>query len=141
MFDNRISIVTLGVSDMEIARQFYTKLGWALSQEQSNTQVSFFQGKGIILGLYGAQALAQDAGVKYEGHGFRPSSLAYNCASEADVDEAFAHALSAGATAIKHPQKVFWGGYSGYFSDPDGHFWEIAHNPFFKMDEEGHLIL
>ena len=140
-FEPRVSIITLGVTDMPRARKFYTDLGWDFSAAQSNHHVSFFQGRGVVLGLYGAEALALDAGVKYEGHGFRAATLAYNCASEDEVDSAHAHALACGATAIKHPQKVFWGGYSGYFADPDGHLWEVAYNPFFAMDDDGHMIL
>ncbi|MEO0498707.1 MAG: VOC family protein [Pseudomonadota bacterium] len=135
----RINIVTLGVTDMPRARAFYEALGWPLEAEQSNEQVSFFRGTNVVLGLFGASALAQDANVKAEGHGFRAVTTAYNCGSEAEVDAAYAHAVSVGATALKQPQKVFWGGYSGYFADPDGHLWEVAYNPFFPMDDHGHI--
>ncbi|MEN0088145.1 MAG: VOC family protein [Pseudomonadota bacterium] len=135
----RINIVTLGVSDMPTARAFYEALGWPLEAAQSNDQVSFFRGTNIVLGLFGAESLAEDANVKGGGHGFKAVTTAYNCLSEAEVDEAYAHAVSVGATAIKQPQKVFWGGYSGYFADPDGHLWEVAYNPFFAMDENGHI--
>lgn len=139
-FEPRISLVTLGVADMARARDFYQRLGWRLS-DQSNENVSFFQGRGIVLGLFGHAALAEDAGIDAERSGFRGVTLAYNCRSEAEVDAAFAHAVDCGAGVVKQPEKVFWGGYSGYFSDPDGHLWEVAHNPFAPLDKDGHMIL
>jgi len=140
-FEPRISIVTLGVKDMPTARKFYEELGWKAAAH-SNENVTFFQGRGVVFGLYGHDALAQDAGVETQDQpGFRGTSLAYNCANEREVDEAYAHALSCGAVETKRPEKVFWGGYSGYFSDPDGHLWEVAYNPFAKIDENGHLLI
>jgi catechol 2,3-dioxygenase-like lactoylglutathione lyase family enzyme len=135
----RISIVTLGVSDMRKSRAFYEAIGWKAAGP-SNDSATFFQGNGIVLGLFGHGDLARDAGVEpNEPPKFRGMSLAYNCHSEAEVDEVFAHALACGAKARKKPGKVFWGGYSGYFADPDDHLWEIAHNPFATLDEQGHL--
>lgn len=140
-FEPRVSIITLGVKDMKKARSFYEALGWQAGGP-SNDSVTFFQGRGIVLGLYGHDALADDAGVELApSPSYRGSSLAYNVKSEAQVDDAFAHAVKCGATPVKQPEKVFWGGYSGYFSDPDGHLWEVAHNPFAQFCEDGHLII
>lgn len=140
-FEPRVSLITLGVKDMKITRKFYEDLGWKAAAP-SNENVTFFQGRGVILGLYGHDALAQDAGVDTQTQpNFRGTSLSYNCASETEVDEAFAHALKCGAVEAKKPEKVFWGGYSGYFSDPDGHLWEVAFNPFANFSKEGHLLI
>lgn len=140
-FEPRISIITLGVKNMKKARSFYEALGWKAGGP-SNESVTFFQGRGIILGLYGHDTLAEDAGIETAPQPkFRGSSLAYNVASVSEVDEAFAHAIGCGAKSVKQPEKVFWGGYSCYFSDPDGHLWEVAHNPFVKFSDDGHLIM
>jgi uncharacterized protein len=125
----RISMITLGVRDLTAAVKFYEALG--LPRMDSPPEVAFFPLNGTWLGLYGREALAADAGVAAAGEGFRAFTLAHNLPSEAEVDELIAQALAAGATLVKPPQKVFWGGYSGYFADPDGHLWEVAHNPFF----------
>ena len=126
----RISMVTLGVRDLEASINFYEK-GLGFPRMESEPGVAFFTLNGTWLGLYGREALAEDATVSPEGKGFRAFSLAHNVASEEEVDEVVAQAIAAGATLVKKPQKVFWGGYSGYFEDPDGHLWEVAHNPFF----------
>ncbi len=97
---------------------------------ESAPGVAFFTLNGTWLGLYGREALAEDAQVPFEPGQFNSVSLAHNLASEQEVDTVFAQAIKAGATAVKQPQKVFWGGYSGYFKDLDGHLWEVAHNPF-----------
>lgn len=137
----RISIITLGVTDMNRARAFYESLGWKAAAA-SNANITFFQGRGTVLALYGYAELATDAGMEAGADGrFRGVSLAYNCRSEAEVDAAFAHAVSCGARPQKPPERAFWGGYSGYFADPDGNLWEIAHNPFAPMDGQGHLLL
>ena len=140
-FEPRISLVTLGVADMKKARAFYEALGW-VAAAPSNESVTFFQGNGIVLGLFGHDALAEDAEIPSAPQpGYRGCSLAYNCKSDEEVDAAFAHAVACGAKAQKAPHKVFWGGYSGYFADPDGHLWEIAHNPFAGFDENGHFVI
>ena len=130
-----ISIVTLGVENLEAATRFYEKLGWA-NTKASQTTVTFLQGSSIVLGLYGRAELAADAGVADTPAGFRGASLAINLESKSAVDDFFDLALKAGAALIKKPQKVFWGGYSGYFADLDGHLWEVAFNPFFEGDSE-----
>jgi predicted lactoylglutathione lyase len=138
-FEPRISIITLGVSDMVRSRKFYEDLGWK-AIKASNESVTFFKGRGIVLGLYGHDALAEDAGiVGGPPPEFRGVSLAYNSSSEAEVDASFKHAVYCGAKSIKKPEKVFWGGYSGYFADPDGHLWELAYNPFAPLDKDGHM--
>ena len=136
----RISMVTLGVDDLARARAFYEALGWRAAP-QSQESVVFLQGCNIVLGLYGRQALAEDAGIENTPLGFSGVALAINVASESEADRLFDTAVANGASARKAPQKVFWGGYSGYFADPDGHLWEVAHNPFFAMDGDGNLRL
>jgi catechol 2,3-dioxygenase-like lactoylglutathione lyase family enzyme len=126
----RISMITLGVRDLQKSIHFYEK-GLSLPRMDSPPEVAFFTLNGTWLGLYGWDALAKDAQLSpSQGSEFNGFSLAHNLGSEDEVDALFDEALSAGAVAVKKPQKVFWGGYSGYFKDPDGHLWEIAHNPF-----------
>ncbi len=135
----RISLVTLGVADVARATAFYEKLGW--KKTSGGDSISFFQLRGTVLGLYGRAALAEDAGVGNTPPGFSGVTLAYNTRSEAETDAAYETALACGATPVKQPQKVFWGGYSGYFADPDGHLWEVAYNPFSPLDEDGHMVM
>ncbi len=138
--DGRISMVTLGVDDLARSRAFYEALGWVVAP-QSQESVVFLQGRNIVLGLYGRQALAEDAGVEDTPPGFSGVALAINVASETEADRLFDVAVANGASAHKPPQKAFWGGYSGYFGDLDGHLWEVAHNPFFATDADGNLRL
>ena len=138
--DPRISLVTLGVADKKAARAFYEKLGWRAS-EQSNDDVTFFQAGGMILGLYGRAALAEDAKVEDSRPGFSGVALAYNGRDKAEVDRVLDEAVAAGGTLIKAAEDVFWGGYSGYFADPDGHLWEVAFNPFFPIADDGSISL
>lgn len=128
-----ISIVTLGVSDLARSTRFYEQLGWQ-NTKASQESVTFLQGASVVLGLYGHDALAKDAGVEATVPNFRGVSVAINLPAETDVDAFFDKAIAAGAAPTKKPEKAFWGGYSGYFSDPDGHLWEVAHNPFFEGD-------
>ncbi len=125
----RISMITLGVADMARAVAFYRD-GLGLPVKDANENVAFFNLNGTWLGLYGRDALAEDAAVAPGGKGFDGVALAYNVATEADVGPILAEAEAAGATITKPAQKAFWGGYHGYFRDPDGHLWEVAHNPF-----------
>ena len=136
----RLTLVTLGVADVARSTAFYESLGWRRSSASQDT-ISFFSMEGSVLGLFGREALAEDAGVDATGSGFRGVSLALNCADRAEVDAVFAAWLAAGATAIKPPEAVFWGGYSGYVADPDGHLWEIAHNPLAPNDDQGRMQL
>ena len=126
----RISMITLGVRDLATAIEFYEN-GLGLPRMESPPEVAFFTLNGTWLGLYGKEALAEDAQVSAAGEGFEGFALAHNVGSEQEVDEVIAQAVDAGATLVKKPQKVFWGGYNGYFKDPDGHLWEVAHNPMF----------
>jgi catechol 2,3-dioxygenase-like lactoylglutathione lyase family enzyme len=124
----RISMITLGVRDMAASIEFY-ETGLGFPRIESAPTVAFFSLNGSWLGLYGLDALGEDAGVSASGEGFKGVALAHNVHSEAEVDAVMQTALDAGAVQVKEPQKVFWGGYSGYFADPDGHLWEVAHNP------------
>jgi catechol 2,3-dioxygenase-like lactoylglutathione lyase family enzyme len=124
----RISLITLGVRDLAAAINFYEK-GLGFPRMESPPDVAFFTLNGTWLGLYNREALAEDANVSPEGQGFAGVTLAHNVATEEEVDQVMTQAVAAGATMVKQPQKVFWGGYSGYFKDPEGHLWEVAHNP------------
>ncbi len=124
----RISMITLAVRDMAESVRFYEQ-GLGLPRMNSDPNVAFFRLNGSWLGLYGREALAEDVGVPAAGNGFSGFTLAHNLESEDAVDALMTQALEAGARLVKPAQKVFWGGYSGYFSDPDGHLWEVAHNP------------
>jgi hypothetical protein len=128
--NSRISMITLGVRDLAAAVQFYEQ-GLGFPRLESPPEVAFFTLNGTWLGLYGRDALAEDATLSPDGHGFEGFTLAHNVHSEQEVDAVIAQALAAGATLVKQPQKVSWGGYSGYFQDPDGHLWEVAYNPLF----------
>ena len=126
----RISMITLGVRDVAASVRFYEG-GLGFPRVDSPPEVAFFTLNGTWLGLYGREALAADATVSPEGSGFEAFALAHNVCSEPEVDKVMSRALEAGAILVKKPEKVFWGGYSGYFKDPDGHLWEVAHNPHF----------
>ncbi len=132
----RISLLTLGVADVARATAFYESLGWRRSGA-SVESTTFFNTAGPILTLFGREDLADDAGVSPEGSGFRAVSVAINLESREAVDAAFAEWVAAGATPVKQPIEVFWGGYSSYVADLDGHLWELAHNPYFEIDESG----
>lgn len=140
MTPQRVTLITLGVDDLERAKSFYAKLGWAPHPSPAE-EVVFYQMHGSVLGLFGRAALAKDQGREGTPLGTGAMTLAQNFATEADVDAAYALALEAGATALKAPEKVFWGGYSGYFADPDGHVWELAMNPFWPLETDGSLKL
>lgn len=126
----RISMITLGVRNLAASIQFY-EAGLGFPRMESPPEVAFFTLKGSWLGLYGRHTLAEDATVSSEGTGFEGFTLSHNVSSEAEVDNVMRQALDAGATLAKAAQKTAWGGYAGYFRDPDGHLWEIAHNPYF----------
>jgi hypothetical protein len=136
----RLTFVTLGVSDMARARAFYEALGFEASKD-SQASVTFLDAGGVVLSLFGRAALADDAKVADSAPGFSGVALAHNVRSEADVDRVLAEAVAAGGRLLKPGQKAFWGGYAGYFADPDGHLWEVAFNPFFPLDEAGRVVL
>lgn len=140
MTPQRVTLITLGVKDLAASRAFYKSLGWAESQRSQET-VAFFQINGMVLGLFGLADLAKDQGREDAPLGVGAMTLAQNFESEAEVDVAFTKALKCGATELKAPEKVFWGGYSGYYADPDGHVWEVAHNPFWPLNADGSLTL
>ena len=128
----RISVITLGVKNIEQSIKFYRdELGFP--KMDSPPEVAFFTLNGSWLGLYGRDALAKDASVSAQGSGFNEFTLSHNVESEEEVDRVMAHAEAAGAAIVKQAQKAFWGGYHGYFKDPDGHLWEVAHNPFIRI--------
>ncbi len=139
MNPQRVTLITLGVTDLDAARAFYARLGWV--QHSGTAGVAFYQMHGAVLGLFGREALADDQGRPGATLGTGAITLAQNFATEAEVDAAYATALAAGAQAIKPPEKVFWGGYSGYWADPEGHVWEVAVNPFWPLAADGRLIL
>jgi uncharacterized protein len=137
--EQRLTLITLGVRNLQRAREFYQNVfGWQPTENDSESIV-FFQLNGMQLALFPQESLADDAGVPAEGSGFKKFSLAYNVRSEQEVDELVAQLEQKGATVVKRPEKVFWGGYSSYISDPDDNLWEIAYNPFLLPDEpKGH---
>jgi catechol 2,3-dioxygenase-like lactoylglutathione lyase family enzyme len=138
--EQRLSLVTLGVADLDRARRFYEDgLGWKRANDQEG--VVFFQLPGAVLGLWSRADLAKDAGLADTGAGFSGIALAYNARSREEVDAVLAEAEAAGARLLKAAEETFWGGYSGYFADPDGHPWEVAFNPFWTLDAEGRVSL
>ena len=137
MTPQRITLITLGVADLPRARGFYETLGWVA--HEATEGVAFYRMGGFALALFGRDALAADQGRPDAILGTGAVTLAQNFPDREGVDDAFAQALAAGASALKSPEPVFWGGYSGYFADPDGHVWEVAHNPFWPLDAEGWL--
>ena len=138
--DQRVSLITLGVADLDRAGAYYAALGWRKAVE-SQPGISFYQLQGQVLGLFPLAELARDQGREGAELGLGAMALAHNLSNPEDVDRAYSEALAAGATGLKPPQKVFWGGYSCYVADPDGHVWEYAHNPFFPLVEDGSLTL
>jgi catechol 2,3-dioxygenase-like lactoylglutathione lyase family enzyme len=137
----RITLITLCVDDIARSAAFYEALGFR-RKARGAPGVAFFEAGNVILSLWTAAELAKDAGVALEQRqGFMPGTLAWNCASPEDVDAAVARVVAAGGRVVREPQNVFWGGYTAYFADPDGHLWEVAHNPDFPLDAAGRLQL
>jgi uncharacterized protein len=136
--EQRISIVTLGVDDLARARVFYERMGW---RGQEVEETVFFQAGPLALVLWGRDKLAADSGVPDDGSGFDRVTLAQNVRSAAEVDAVVAAAAEAGASVTRQPATTFYGGYAGVFLDPDGHAWEIAHNPGFTLADDGSLTL
>jgi uncharacterized protein len=137
--EQRVSLVTLGVRDLRRARAFYEALGWTTNAAPDD-EVVFFQVGGMIVALWGRAELAEDSGVEDAG-GWGGITLAHNVRSPAEVDAVLAEAESAGATVTRLGAETFWGGYAGAFTDPDGHAWEVAHNPHWTLAEDGSVSL
>ncbi|MET0169326.1 MAG: VOC family protein [Aliihoeflea sp.] len=138
--DPRISIVTLGVDDLDRAIAFYEDMGLTAGMKVPG-DVAFFQMGGTLLALWPRAKLAADAGVEDSRPGFSGVALAYNTRSDAEVTEVLEAAEKAGGRIVKPAQRAFWGGWYGYFADPEGHLWEVAHNPDFPIDAEGRISL
>ncbi|MEX2166724.1 MAG: VOC family protein [Methyloceanibacter sp.] len=136
-----ISLITLGVADIAKATRFYERLGFVKSKTASQDDVSFFRAGPIVLALWSREAQKEDANAAELWTGNGGIVVAQNVASETEVDTVMANAEAAGAQILKPATKTFWGGYNGYFADPDGHVWEVAFNPFWPLDENGHIEL
>jgi uncharacterized protein len=134
-----LSVVTLGVADLGRAVGFYAALGLEPANAWREQQVAFLPCHGVVLALWRRADMAADAGVEAAGSGFRAVTLSHNTRSRAEVDEVMREAQAAGAGIVKPAQETFWGGYAGLFEDPDGHLWEVAHNPFWRLDAEGRV--
>ena len=137
--DQRVSLITLGVSDLARARRFYEALGWT-TRAAPDDPVCFFQAGGQVVALWDRAALAEDSGVADSG-GWGGITLAYNVRSPEEVDAVIAEAEAAGAKIPRHGAETFWGGYSGVFVDPEGHPWEVAHNPRWTINPDGSTTL
>jgi hypothetical protein len=137
--EQRVSLITLGVRDLARARAFYEALGWTTGAAPDD-DVVFFQAGGMIVALWGRDQLTEDSAVEDSG-GWGGVTLAYNTRSAADVDAVIEEARAAGARIGREPGETFWGGYSGVFVDPDGHPWEVAHNPHWTVADDGSVRL
>jgi catechol 2,3-dioxygenase-like lactoylglutathione lyase family enzyme len=135
-----ISFITLGVADLAASRAFYARLGWRESSG-SQPEVAFYAAGSVVFALFGRAALAADANVPAAGSGFPGFALAHNVGSAAEVDALLAAAVAAGGRLTQAAAKVSWGGYRGYFADPDGYLWEVCWNPFFPLDDAGRVQL
>jgi uncharacterized glyoxalase superfamily protein PhnB len=134
-----VSLITLGVADYERAKAFYEAIGWSPAMDIEET--AFFQANGVVLVLWSRDKLAADMGVADDGARWGGVALAHNVASDEEVDAAIAEARANGAEIVREPSQTFYGGYAGGFRDPDGHVWEIAHNPGFGLADDGSVIL
>ena len=131
--EQRLTLITLGVADLRRSLDFYEKgLGWVRSEKSSGDMIAF-EMPGIMLALYPIEELAEDVTVPYEPSRFSGMTIAHNVRSEKEVDELMAKVMAVGGSLLKQLQKVFWGGYSGYFADPDGYVFEVAYNPFWEF--------
>ena len=136
--EQRVSVITLPVTDIARSKAFYCAgLSWEAAF--ANEEAVFFQLNGLVLSLFRQQGFVEDSTRPWQP-GHSSFALAHNTRSQAEVDTVFAQALAAGATAVKPPQATFWGGYAGYFADPDGHLWEVAHNPAWPITAEGETL-
>jgi predicted lactoylglutathione lyase len=131
-------MITLAVSDLTRSREFYADLGW-VEAEGGNDMIAFYKIAGQFFSLYSKDALTKDIGMPVHERSTGTITLATNYSSPEEVDKAFTSAVAAGAIVVTNPHEVFWGGYSGNFADPDGHLWELAHNPFWKLGDDGQI--
>lgn len=138
MMEPRISIVTIAVGDLDRMARFYEAMG--LTRHRIRDGVAFFQMGGMILSLFPRSSAEEDSGMRF-GEGTPRVYLAYNARSDSEVDAVLALALASGGTIVKPAQKAFWGGWYGYFADPEGNLWEVAHNPDFPIDAKGDIAL
>jgi len=137
--ESRVTIIGLGVADLEVSTKFYVDVfGW-IKTEDSNDNISFFKLNGILLSLYPREKLAEDATVDPKGSGFKGFTLAHNMRTKEGVDQLIEELRGKGVKIVKEPQEVFWGGYSSYIADPDDNLWEIAHNPYLPIAEDGNV--
>jgi uncharacterized protein len=134
-----VSLITLGVSDYERAKSFYATLGWSPALEIEET--AFYQANGVVLVLWSREKLGADTGIADDGAGWNGITLAHNVASRQEVDDVVARAFTAGGTITRQPGETFYGGYAGVFRDLDGHAWEVAHNPGFRLAVDGSVLL
>lgn len=140
--EQRISFITLGVADLDRSEAFYKALGWTPSASGVPGQIVFFQMNGIVLGLFGRQDLADDAGLPNgQVQPFSGVTVSHNVRTAAEVETALAEAVAAGAKVLKAPHKAHWGGRIAYFADPDGHAWEVCYNPFAPIADDGSIQL
>ena len=137
--EQRVSVITLGVADLARARAFYEALGWTTGAQQGD-DVVFFQAGGMVVSLWDRGRLAEDSGVEH-APGWGGVTLAHNVRSPGEVDAVIEEARSAGADIVREPGETFWGGYSGAFVDPEGHPWEVAHNPHWEVGDDGSVSL
>ena len=137
--EQRVSLVTLGVSDYDRAKAFYESLGWSAALDIEET--AFFEANGCIVVLWAREKLAEDSGIRDDGARWGGIALAHNVGSRNEVDEIMEHARSNGAEITREPAETFYGGYAGVFLDLDGHAWEVAHNPGFGLDDQGNVVL
>jgi catechol 2,3-dioxygenase-like lactoylglutathione lyase family enzyme len=137
--EQRISLVTLGVADVARSRRFYEALGWKVGVD-TGLEIAFFQAGSVVFSLWGRAQLAEESGVEDSG-GWGGVTLAHNVRSPEEVDAVLAEAQAAGATIAKTAETLFWGGYAGTFLDPDGHPWQVAHNPSWPLGEDGAVTL
>jgi predicted lactoylglutathione lyase len=138
--EQRISLITLGVADLSRAVEFYAALGWKPDNDWQQQGVAFFQGPGTVIALWSREELAKDSAVTDPG-GWGGVTPAYNTRSNEEVDEVIEQARAAGATIGREPAETFWGGYSAVFIDPDGHAWEVAHNPHWTITDDGRTVI
>jgi catechol 2,3-dioxygenase-like lactoylglutathione lyase family enzyme len=138
--EQRLSLITLGVADLARAVSFYERVvGWKASP--SPPEIAFFDLNGVVFSLFPNEELAKDMGRAAAAHGYSGFALAYNARSKEEVDSIFARLKERGADIVKAPENVFWGGYSGYFADPDGHKWEVAYNPYWAILPDGRVSM